>query len=113
MKKKLNFVVVGCGRMGIRRMKSIIHHKDAKLLYAVDPDIQLKDKIENEFKCKFHSDYRIPLKQDDVNCVIVSVPNIYHKEIVEYALEKRKHVWCEKPLARNPIEAKHMVERSE
>lgn len=108
--KQLTFAVIGCGRMGQRRMQSIVDHPSTKLLYAVDVHKEYEERINDEFGCMFSTDYKKILSQTDVDCVIVSVQNIWHQKIVEYALTQNKHVWCEKPLARNPIEARHMVE---
>ncbi len=45
------------------------------------------------------------ITRPDLDCVVISVPNKFHPETVVPALENGKHVWCEKPLARNPDEA--------
>ncbi|MCX5998865.1 MAG: Gfo/Idh/MocA family oxidoreductase, partial [Chloroflexi bacterium] len=38
------------------------------------------------------------------------VPNKFHPSVVVPALNQGKHVWCEKPLARNPAEAIEIVQ---
>ena len=44
-----------------------------------------------------------------MDCVVASVPNKFHPSTVIPALDHGKHVWCEKPLARNPEEGLRMV----
>lgn len=106
---KLRFAVVGCGRMGLRRMQTILEHPDTELVCVVDVNEQDAQNSAQKYGCPYYLDYREILPRRDIDCVIVSVPNKWHKEITVAALESKKHVFCEKPLARNPQEAQAMV----
>lgn len=55
------------------------------------------------------ADYRELLARDDVDVVDCCVPNYKHEEIVVAAAQAGKHVYCEKPLARDVAEGRHMV----
>jgi predicted dehydrogenase len=107
--QKLRFAVIGCGRMGRRRMRTIVGHDDTELVCVVDVNEQDASSAAKEFNCPYHQDYTDVLLRPDVDCVIVSVPNKWHRESVISALDAKKHVFCEKPLARNPEEAEAMV----
>jgi predicted dehydrogenase len=48
----------------------------------------------------------------DLNAVSVITPNKFHKPLVVEALEKGRHVYCEKPPALNAAEMKIMLEAS-
>jgi len=109
---RLAFAVIGCGRMGKRRMRTIAEHPGAELICVVDVNEQDALSAAKEFDCPAYCDYADAVLRPDVDCVVVSVPNKWHKETVISALNARKHVFCEKPMARNPEEAKAMVERA-
>ncbi|MBC7232369.1 MAG: Gfo/Idh/MocA family oxidoreductase [Chloroflexi bacterium] len=107
---KLRFAVIGCGRMGLRRMQTIVDHPQAELICVVDVSEQQARVAANKYGCPYYLNYGEILSREDIDCVIVSVPNKWHKEIVVSFLNSKKHVFCEKPLARNPEEAKAMVD---
>lgn len=109
MSHKLRFAVIGCGRMGIRRMKSIAGHTDTELVCLSDNDVEAAKKFSKEIGCDFHPDWETAVGRRDVDFVVVSVPNKLHNPIAVDALSRGKHVWCEKPLARNPEEAREIV----
>jgi len=54
------------------------------------------------------SDYRDLLRRDDIHIIHCCTPNDMHREVVIAAVEAGKHVYCDKPLARNLAEAEDM-----
>jgi len=107
---KLRFAVIGCGRMGLRRMQTIVDHPHAELICVVDVNDQQARVAADKYGCPYYLNYEEILHREDIDCVIVSVPNKWHKETVVSFLNSKKHVFCEKPLARNPEEAEAMVD---
>lgn len=113
MRKKLKFTVIGCGRMGSRRIKTIVDHPDTELISVVDVNQDVARELSKRFECATFSNFKDAISDDEVDCVVVSVPNKFHSEISIVALENGKQVFCEKPLARNPKEAFAMVQAAE
>jgi predicted dehydrogenase len=113
MNRKLKFAVVGCGRMGLRRISLIKNHPKAELRYVEDCDEEVVRKVSREAGCEYFSGWEKLVSCSDIDCVVVSVPNKFHRDICIAALEAGKHVFCEKPLARNPVEAQEMVEAAQ
>lgn len=107
---KIRFAVIGCGRMGLRRMQTIVEHPKAELVCVVDVNEQEARLAADKYGCQYYLSYEEMLYRRDIDCVIVSVPNKWHRETVIAALDSKKHVFCEKPLARNPQEAQAMVD---
>lgn len=108
---KLNFAVVGCGAFGVRRVNALrsIGANISGLTCLVDLDKARVGKLAEEAGAEYEPDYLKAVKRDDVDVVVVATPNILHAPISIAALNAGKHVICEKPLARNPKEARAMV----
>lgn len=60
--------------------------------------------------CRAYSDYRELLAREDVDAVLIATPDHTHAVITMAALKRRKHVYCEKPLAHTPYEARQLTE---
>lgn len=86
-------------------MKAIRNHPETELVCLSDNDREAATRFSREMNCEFHKDWEAAVTRPDVDCVVVSVPNKLHHPIAVAALNLGKHVWCEKPLARNPQEA--------
>ncbi|MBO3802874.1 MAG: Gfo/Idh/MocA family oxidoreductase [Candidatus Brockarchaeota archaeon] len=113
MAEKLRFAVVGCGSIGRLRMKTVSMDPRLKLVVACDVVEDSAKKAASEFRCEHATDYDKVVSREDVDCVVVSTPNKFHAPVSIAALDAGKHVLCEKPLARDPEEAKTMVRASE
>lgn len=50
---------------------------------------------------------------EGVDLVCITTPPVLHREMTLFALEKRKHVLCEKPMAMNTAEAEEMLAASQ
>jgi len=96
--------------MGERRAQAILQNPSSKLSCVVDEDHALAKEFSRRFGCDFYTDYLDAVKREDVNVVIVAVPNKFHVAVSLESIKQGKHVFCEKPLARNPEEARLMVE---
>jgi predicted dehydrogenase len=49
-------------------------------------------------------DWRSLLHRDDIDVIDITAPNVLHCEIAEAAAAAGKHVFCEKPVGRDPAE---------
>jgi predicted dehydrogenase len=95
--------------MGRRRARTIVEHPLARLMCVADVNEEDARGIASEHGVPHFASYKEVVAQLDVDCVVVAVPNKWHSDAVVASLEAGKHVFCEKPLARNPDEARAMV----
>jgi predicted dehydrogenase len=59
--------------------------------------------------CKSYSDYRELLANEDVDAVMIATPDHTHAVIAMAALKRRKHLYCEKPLAYSAFETRQLT----
>ena len=60
-----------------------------------------------------YTDYRKMLDKEDLDLVVVAVPNIFHKPMSIAALEAGANVLCEKPVALTLADAQEMFETAD
>lgn len=60
--------------------------------------------------CKAYADFRELLEREDVDAVMVATPDHTHAVVTMAALERGKHVYCEKPLAYSVHETRRITE---
>lgn len=96
---KIRFAVVGCGHIGKRHAEMIARHPEAELVAVCD--IRTREAAgATAFDVPYFQDMRTMLtEQPTIDVVNVCTPNGLHAEQCVLALENRKHVVCEKPLA--------------
>lgn len=58
------------------------------------------------------TDYRELIDHPDISIVHICTPNDAHFEAICYALEKGKHIYCDKPLAKTVEEAEELAGRA-
>lgn len=109
MNKKIKFAVVGCGHIGKRHAEMITRNEDAELVALID----IKDKsllgIEN-YNVPFFNDLESYLEGNpDVDVINIATPNGFHAEQAMQALEAKKHVVLEKPMALSKTDAEKVI----
>ncbi len=102
--------VVGAGYIGQKRASVLREFPDVELVALADVDLQRAHQLAQQHNCRATSDWRELVACEQIDIVVVSTPNKFLMPITVAALERGKHVLCEKPLGRNVAEAKRMVE---
>lgn len=57
------------------------------------------------------TDFKDLIDKQDIEIIDISSPNIFHLEQILYAIEKNKHIYCEKPIVCDYTEAKRVEEK--
>jgi predicted dehydrogenase len=104
MNKPLKIGIVGLGKMGGIRAKTVRDAGDTVLVCGTDPNPPASG-FEDML---IVPDYRAVIASD-VDAVFVCTPNRFIPEVVEAALDAGKHVFCEKPPGRNLADVERIM----
>lgn len=107
---KLNIGIIGFGYMG--KMHAMCY-ENIKFYYNTDLEVNLyavvTSKTQEELPVKFkkiYSTYEELLMDENVDVIDICSPNYMHAQVLIKAIEKNKHIYCEKPLSINLVSAK-------
>lgn len=89
--------LIGLGKMGLSHCAILRAHPDVELVAACDPSAYLGDILTRYTGLKVYADYRKMLEEEKLDAVVVATPSRLHAEMVEAALQRNLHVFCEKP----------------
>jgi len=107
--KKVKFAVVGCGHIGKRHAEMIKRNPEAELVALVDV-LPAKQVNAEQFEVPFFSSIEELLASDlEIDVINIASPNGFHAEHALKALEARKHVVVEKPMALSKADAEKVI----
>ena len=102
---------IGAGSFGKKRAESIQQCEKAELLAIADANSETSAKAAQELGIK-SLDLEDVLLSPEVGVITIATPNVHHAELACAALRSGKHVLCEKPVARNAVEALEILKTS-
>ena len=111
MGDRFNIAVIGTGRVAGAHLEAIGDLADRVRLIAVcDTDDEKARTVAKRYGAlRFHTDYRELVHADDIDGVIIALPNHLHCEVAVAAAGAGKHILVEKPMAMNTKEAETMT----
>ncbi len=113
MAKTIKAAIIGAG-IGKYHIEGYQAHDNAEVAALVDVNADaLKETCAEYDIPKGYTDYKEMLKDDDIDCVSVCVPNKLHAPLAIDCLKAGKNVLTEKPLARDAKEGAKMVKAAE
>jgi hypothetical protein len=110
---KLRLATVGCGGMGGADLSKISGHPEIQVVALCDVDAKTLEKTAQRFPgVKTFRDYRKLFAEAaaDFDVVNVGTPDHVHAAASMLALQKGKHVYCQKPLTHDVYEARRLAE---
>lgn len=109
MSRKIKFAVIGCGHIGKRHAEMISRNPESELLALVD--VKKREDLGLDA-------YTVPLyqtpqemfeKHPEIEVVNIASPNGLHAQQALEALDARKHVVIEKPMALHKLDAEKVI----
>jgi predicted dehydrogenase len=108
--KELGIAIVGSGRIGTLRASLVAAHPTVNFLAVSDSDPSRARALAEKVGAQFHSGDNLEvISRPEVNAVIVSTSEHDHTLPVIQALEQRKVVLVEKPIATNLQDADRII----
>lgn len=109
MNKTVRFAIIGCGKIGVRHAA---HIQPYGLLIAVcDIDLEKANAVASQYKVPAYTDLHEMLSSEpQIEMVVVCTPNGLHASHSIAALQKQKHVLCEKPMAIAVEDCREMID---
>ena len=98
--------LVGVGHLGKIHLKCLLMTK-FELVGFFDPDESARKYVEDNFKIKAFDSLNALI--DQVECLDIVSPTLYHYEIAREAIIKGKHLFIEKPLTESTNQAHELV----
>ena len=113
---RITIGAIGWGMIGPANVKAFLGESDCQVVAACDLDpnhLQTAvDTINGKYgnkDCKAYQDYRELLARDDIDAVMIAVPDQWHAVIATEAAARKKDIYGEKPLARTIAEQQAIV----
>jgi predicted dehydrogenase len=101
--------IVGAGLQGRRRARALKAVDGSELVTVADVCQDAAAALAADAGCLATPRWEDVVQRDDVEVVIVCTPPHLHAQVSIAAMERGKHVLCEKPLARSFEEGQQMV----
>jgi predicted dehydrogenase len=109
--KKIRFGIIGTSKITDEFLKGAKKVEE----FVLNAVYSRKEETAKNFASKYNVDNIFTnleemAKSDLIDAVYIASPNSFHYEQAKIFLYNKKHVFCEKPMASNSKEVKHMVE---
>ena len=101
----IRVAVVGLGKMGVSHLAIINAHPQVEVTAVCDPTGYILDVLNKYTGLPVYSDYAVMLRDAPIDAVVIATPSRFHAPMVEQALQKGLHVFCEKPFCLDPADS--------
>ena len=113
MNEKVRIGIIGTGFARKVQIPSFLESAVAETVSIASGHLENAQKTAREFDiAHFTDDWRETVGRDDVDLICITTPPATHREMALYALERGRHVLCEKPMAMTADEARQMTEKA-
>jgi len=113
---RITIGIIGWGMMGPANTKAFLAEDDCQVVAACDLDPRhlqaAVDTINTHYgnkDCKAYQDFREMIVRDDIDAIMIAVPDHWHALIATQVANRKKDIYGEKPLARTIREQQAIV----
>jgi predicted dehydrogenase len=105
----LRIAMVGLGKMGLSHLAIVRAHPEVQLVAGCDSLTYLTDILAKHTGLKCYSDFDQMLANEELDAVLVATPSKIHASMVEKALQRGLHVFCEKPFVLDVADGERLI----
>ncbi|KRD58625.1 oxidoreductase [Flavobacterium sp. Root935] len=111
--RKIKWGIVGLGNIASQFASDLLLIDDAELTAVASRDISKAELFAEKFGAlRMYNSYDLLFEDSEVEIIYIATPHNSHAELSIKALEKGKHVICEKPMSLSYNDAERMIEAS-
>jgi predicted dehydrogenase len=107
--KKVGLGIIGLGYIGKLHLRHVLKMPSVDFVAASDLSEKALNEAKNSGITNTFTNYEDLLRESEIDAVIVALPTHLHLQCAVQAAEAGKHIFLEKPIARNPEEAREIV----
>src|SRR5437660_2115682 len=105
----IGVAIFGAGRAGHAHARAISQTTGAHLVAVLDADRERADALAETHGCAAYTSSDVVLRREDIQLVLVALPNFLHEQATVEAASAGKHVFLEKPMADTLEECDRML----
>lgn len=106
----LKIALIGAGKMGISHLSILGGYANTEIVGVCDTSKMVTDFLTKHGKFNCFSDYNKMVAEVKPDAVVVAVPTKYHYSMIKDLLEKKIHVFAEKPFCINYEQSQELVQ---
>ena len=111
MSEKVGIGIIGTGFARKVQIPAFQACEGAEIVSVASGSIENAEATAREFGLgHFTADWRETISHPGVDIVVITTPPNLHREMTLFAIERGRHVLCEKPMAMNAAEAQEMTD---
>jgi len=111
--RKIKWGIVGLGNIASQFASDLLLIDDAELTAVASRDISKAELFAEKFGAlRMYNSYDLLFEDSEVEIIYIATPHNSHAALSIKALEKGKHVICEKPMSLSYNDAERMIEAS-
>lgn len=111
---KLNVAAIGCGGQGAVDLNAAAQTEN--IVALCDVDLNRSAAVMKRYeKTPKYKDFRVMLDREgkNIDACTIAIPDFMHAAVALACMQRGKHVYVEKPLARTPWEARLLLEAAQ
>jgi scyllo-inositol 2-dehydrogenase (NADP+) len=105
--------IIGLGKMGLSHQSILGAHPGVTLAGVADTSGYMLDVLSKYTGIRGYTNYSEMLERQPLDAVVVATPSRFHADIVQAALQRNLHVFCEKPFGLEPAVGLQLAELAE
>ena len=105
----IRLAVVGLGKMGLSHHAMINTHPDVEVVGVCDSSSYVLSVLKKYTGVAVYEDFDSMLDQVELDAVLIATPSSSHARMIQAAIDRGLHIFCEKPFTLDPRDADRLA----